>query len=162
VRLEIKELNKRLTAKAVTSCLLIAVAALCCFSSSCSPRTDASKAEPVRYAPSDTTARTAAAGYGISSTPDFTLINYTGLKIHAMYVSAHDSGVWEENILGPDELPDRGSVTVRFSPEEKAVKWDLRVEDKDGNNAEWKNLSLREISRITLRSGESVVIAEVE
>jgi hypothetical protein len=163
VRLEIKEPNKRLTGKAVASRLLFVLATLCCFSS-CSRHVDADKAESVSNVPSDAVAlrTTAADAAATPSALDFTLINYTGLKIHAIYVSPHDSGVWEENILGPDELPDRGSVAVGFSPEEKATEWDLRVEDNDGNNAEWKNLRLSEISRITLRSGEDVVVAEVE
>ena len=93
---------------------------------------------------------------------DFTLVNNTRFNLYAIYVSPHDSAGWEENVLGRDQLFDGDFIKIRFSPEEKADIWDLRVEDENGNNAEWKNLNLREISRITLRTGDNVVLAEAE
>jgi hypothetical protein len=93
---------------------------------------------------------------------DFTLINFTRSNLHAIYVSSHDSEGWEENVLGRDQLFDGDIVKIRFNPQEKAVKWDLRVEDENGYNAEWKELNLREISRITIRRGNGIVMAEAE
>ena len=83
---------------------------------------------------------------------DFTLVNLSGLEIHAVYVSPHDSLGWEENIIGSDQLEDGEAVDIRFNPDEKHAMWDLRVVDNYGNNAEWRDLSLREISKITIRT----------
>lgn len=95
---------------------------------------------------------------------DFTLVNRTGTTIHAIYVSPHDSVNWEENVIGSDTLPSGESVAIRFSPEERPSLWDLRVENRNGYQAEWKKLDLRRISRITLRlgPGKNVLTAEAE
>jgi hypothetical protein len=53
-------------------------------------------------------------------------------------------------------------VRIRFSPEEKSAAWDLRVEDNNGNSAEWKSLDLREFSRLTLRVDNDVAVAEAQ
>ena len=95
----------------------------------------------------------------------FMLTNLTGARLRAVYVSPSGSGGWEENVLGEDGLADGGSVELRFSPEEKAAEWDIRVEGADEHFAEWKGLSLGGVSRITLYLdvvGERVVVAEVE
>jgi hypothetical protein len=94
---------------------------------------------------------------------DFTLVNFTGLTIQVIYISPHDSTGWEENVLGGEQLLDGESVGIKFSPEEKAAVWDIRAEDKDGKNfAEWKNLDLRGISKLTLSVDKEVAIAEAE
>ena len=95
----------------------------------------------------------------------FGLANYTGSTLRAVYLSPSDSAGWEENVLGEDELKDGNTFDIRFSPEERAVLWDMRVEAVDGHYAEWKGLDLRGVSRITLLLnlvGETVVVAEVE
>jgi hypothetical protein len=95
----------------------------------------------------------------------FTLTNLTGARLRAVYVSPSGSGGWEENVLGEGGLADGDSVELRFSPEEKAAAWDLRVEGADEHFAEWKGLHLGGVSRITLYLdvvGERVVVAEVE
>lgn len=95
----------------------------------------------------------------------FSLANFTGTAIRAVYVSPSESAGWGENILGGDELADGVTVAVGFSPEEKADSWDMRVEAVDNHFAEWKGLRLRDASRITLLLdvvGERVVVAEVE
>lgn len=99
-----------------------------------------------------------------SSRPlDFTLVNLTGLTIQVVYVSPHDSPGWEENVLGGDQLLDGESVEIKFNSEEKAAVWDIRAEDSGGKNfAEWKNLDLRGISKLTLSVDKGVAIAEAE
>lgn len=95
----------------------------------------------------------------------FELANFTGTKLRAVYLSPSESAGWEENILGGGELTDGATVAVRFSPEEKATSWDIRVEAVDNHFAEWKGLQLRDVSRITLlldMIGGRVVAAEVE
>lgn len=95
----------------------------------------------------------------------FALINYTGASIRAVYLSPSDSTGWEENVLAGDKLDDGDTANIRFSSEERASFWDLRVEGSDGRYAEWKSINLGDVSRITLRLklvGETVVVAEVE
>jgi hypothetical protein len=95
---------------------------------------------------------------------DFTLINRTRSGIRAVYVSPHDSAGWEENVLGDEKLYNGQMVTIRFRPEAQAAVWDLRVELNHQDKAEWKNLTLREISKIILRvsEDEQVFYAEIE
>ncbi len=93
---------------------------------------------------------------------DFTLVNATGVEIHALYISPHETDDWEEDVLGRDTLPSGESVEIKFSREEKAAMWDLRVEDKDGNAIVWENLNLLEISKVTLYYKDGKATAEVE
>lgn len=95
----------------------------------------------------------------------FNLVNFTGSTLRAVYVSRGDSGGWEENVLGGDELGDGDTLGIRFSPEEGAALWDIRVESVDEHSAEWKGLDIRGVSRITLLlklEGEPVAVAEIE
>lgn len=146
-------------------CLLIAVAGSCS-SQSGSTGVDANEASQASSNSSGTTATLA----GDSATPgaasagalDFTLVNFTRSNLHAIYVSPHDSPGWEENVLGQDQLFEGDFIQIRFRPEVKADIWDLRVEDQHGNNAEWKKLNLREISKIIIRMDDNVVMAEAE
>lgn len=81
---------------------------------------------------------------------DFTLINKTGVEIHELYVSPHSADDWQEDVLGADTLPPGQSVTIKFSPREKAKLWDVKVVDGEGNSIEWESLNLLEISEVTL------------
>lgn len=81
---------------------------------------------------------------------DFILHNQTGVEIHSLFVSPHDSNTWQEDILGRETLPNGESVRVTFDDHEKKVHWDLKVTDKDGNSLEWEDLNLTEISELTL------------
>ena len=85
-----------------------------------------------------------------SGKQDFTLVNQTGVEIHKVFISPHDSNDWEEDILGRDTLPNGESVDIKFHRNEKAANWDLRVEDSQGHALEWENLNLLEISEVTL------------
>jgi hypothetical protein len=93
---------------------------------------------------------------------DFTLVNDTGVEIHKVYISPHDSNDWEEDILGKDTLPSGQSVDIKFHRNEKAANWDLRVEDSKGNAIEWENLNLLEISKVTLHYKDGKATAETE
>ena len=110
-----------------------------------------------------------AASTGTTAVPaggsGFDLVNFTGSTLRAVYISPSDSKGWEENLLGGDELNDGNTVKIRFSPEERAVLWDIRVEGTDEHYAEWRGLDLSGVSRITLMLdlvSEPVVVAEVE
>lgn len=94
----------------------------------------------------------------------FTLSNFTGSTLRAIHISPSDSAGWEEDILGGEVLADGGAIIVRFSPEEKAALWDLRVETTR-RRAEWKRLDLRDASAVTLylsQDGEKPWVAEIE
>ena len=93
---------------------------------------------------------------------DFTVVNKTGVEINALYVSPADKSEWGEDILGRDTLPAGESVEIEFDPEEEAEKWDLRVEDKEGNSIEWTDLDLTEISKVTLHYADGKATANVE
>lgn len=124
------------------------------------------------------TAREAVAATENAATADdragklgFTLVNLTGTNLRAVYVSPNGSVGWEENVVGDGGLADDGSVELRFSPEEKADVWDLKVEGAGEHFAEWKGLRLGGVSKITLYldvvgerdvAGRRVVVAEVE
>jgi hypothetical protein len=95
----------------------------------------------------------------------FELINFTGSTLRAVHVSQSESKGWEENVLGADELNDGDAVRIGFSPEERAVFWDIKVESADYHYAEWKGLDLSGVSRITLllgAAGSPTAVAEIE
>src|SRR5437868_14505223 len=96
------------------------------------------------------------------SKQDFTLVNSTGVEIHELYVSPHKSNEWEEDVLGQDTLPDGDSVTIHFSPREKAKLWDLKIVDKEGNSIEWESLNLLEIAKVTLHYKNGKAWADIE
>ena len=127
-------------------------------------------AGPTSPARGEAAAATTAAPAGARAL-GFALANLTGTALRAVYVSPSDSAGWEENVLGGGELADGATVRIGFSPEEKTVSWDIRVEAVDDHYAEWKGLHLRDVSRITLMldvvgeraaAWERVVVAEVE
>ena len=93
---------------------------------------------------------------------DFTLVNKTGVEIHALHVSPADANKWGPDILGRDTLENGQSVEIKFHEDEEAEKWDLRVEDKDGNAIEWEDLNLMKISKVTLHYANGKATAEVE
>jgi hypothetical protein len=103
-----------------------------------------------------------AAGPALAGDQDFTLVNATGVEINALYVSPADKNEWGEDILGQETLPAGKTTDIEFDPKEEAEKWDLRVEDKDGNSIEWTDLDLTEISKVTLNYKDGKATAKVE
>lgn len=96
---------------------------------------------------------------------DFTLTNFTGTSLRSVYLSPSTSKGWEENILAGTELKDGDNVKIRFDPNEKSIEWDLRIEGVDGHFAEWKNLKLGDLTKITLAlkpSPQPTAIAEID
>jgi len=88
---------------------------------------------------------------------DFTLHNQTGVEIHELYVSPHDSDDWEEDVLGRDTLPSGESVEITFSRKEKAKLWDIKIVDGEQNGVEWESINLLEIEEVTLhKKGDKV------
>jgi hypothetical protein len=93
---------------------------------------------------------------------DFTLVNQTGVEIDKLFISPHDSNDWQDDILGQDTLASGQSVDIKFHRNEKAAKWDLRIEDSKGNAIEWENLNLPEINKVTLFYKDGKGTAQVE
>jgi len=81
---------------------------------------------------------------------DFTLVNKTGVEIHALRVSPHSAGEWGEDILGKDVLSDGETLEIKFSKHAKAEHWDLQIEDDKGHTVTWESIDLLEISEVTL------------
>lgn len=104
----------------------------------------------------------AARGTVLAGDQDFTLVNATGVEIHALYVSPADKNEWGKDILGKDTLAPGQSAEIKFNPKEEAEEWDLRVEDSKGNSIEWTDLDLTEISKVTLNYDDGKATADVE
>ncbi len=96
-----------------------------------------------------------------AGTQDFTLVNETGVVINAVYCSPSSENNWQEDVLGVDTLASGESVTIKFSGFEQC-KWDLRIEDTDGNALEWTDLNLCDVSRVVLHWDGSTATADLE
>lgn len=86
----------------------------------------------------------------LAADQDFTLVNRTGYTIEQVYVSPIKARDWEEDVLGRDVLDDGDVVNIRFSKREDVCRWDLKVVYDDGEEAEWSDFNLCEVSRITI------------
>ena len=137
-------------------CLALLLTAACSTSTNTNTNT-----KPVGT-PATTPATAAATPAPAGAAQDFTLVNKTGVEIHAVYISPHDGDDWEEDILGRDTLPTDQSVDIKFNRTETAENWDLRIEDSKGNAIEWENLNLLKISKATLFYENGKARAEVE
>lgn len=94
---------------------------------------------------------------------DFTLVNDTGVEISQIFISSAAVDNWEENLLAKDEvLPSGNEVEIKFSPEENAELWDIKVMDSDGSSVTWERLKLTEITKVTLKITDGKPIAELE
>jgi hypothetical protein len=93
---------------------------------------------------------------------DFTLVNKTGVEIHALHVSPHSSDEWGEDILGQDTLENGASLDIKFPRHAKAAHWDLRIEDEKGNSLTWESIDLLEISEVTLHYKDGKAWADLK
>jgi len=104
----------------------------------------------------------ALASVAMAGDQDFTVVNKTGIEIHQLFVTPHDSDDWEDDILGEDTLANGEQVDIKFSRKEKADMWDLKVVDADGNEVTWENLDLLSISTVTLHYKKGKSWADVK
>jgi hypothetical protein len=142
-----------------TLCLALLLTAACSSSTTTNTNTPTGQSSPASAA-ATTPATASPATQGAAQ--DFSLVNKTGVEIHAVYISPHDGDDWEEDILGRDTLPNGESVDIKFQRTETAENWDLRIEDSKGNAIEWENLNLLKISKATLFYENGKARAEVE
>ena len=85
-----------------------------------------------------------------AGTQDFTILNNTGYPIERVYVSASAQDDWEEDVLGRDILPEGERTKIRFSSDEDACLWDLKVVYADEESSEWQGINLCEVSIVAL------------
>ena len=81
---------------------------------------------------------------------DFTLVNRTGYTISEVYVAPTRSDDWEEDVMGQDVLNNGDVVEITFPKRESTCIYDIAVVFDDGEEADWRNFNLCEVSRITL------------
>jgi hypothetical protein len=79
---------------------------------------------------------------------DFTLYNNTGYGIDKLFVSSVGAKTWEEDILGRDTLDDGESFAISFENGERGCHYDMKVVYHDGDQAEWGNVNLCELTNI--------------
>lgn len=162
-------MNKRTFTGGLLAALLVAFAAACSApgpaantTNSANTSNAANRAATPASSPAATNANAANTATDTAGAQDFTLVNKTGVEIHALHVSPHGSDDWEEDVLGKDTLADGATLDIKFDRDEKAALWDLRIEDKDGNHIEWENLDLLKISKVTLLYKDGKGTAQVE
>jgi hypothetical protein len=93
---------------------------------------------------------------------DFTLINKTGVEIHALHISPHSSDEWGEDILGKDTLASGEKLDITFPSRTRAKHWDLRIEDEKGNSLTWESIDLLEVSEVTLHYKDGKAWADLK
>ena len=81
---------------------------------------------------------------------DFKLVNKTGYTIDEVYVSRTTSKDWGSDVMGKGTLEADASVDITFSAPPNACRWDLKVKYDDNDTAEWSNLNLCNINKVTL------------
>jgi len=145
-----------------TLCVALLITTACSSSTTSNANKPAASGSPATAAAPASTPNAPASTANQGAAQDFTLVNKTGVEIHAVYISPHDGDDWEEDILGRDTLPAGESVDIKFHRTETAENWDLRIEDSKGNAIEWENLNLLKISKATLHYENGKATAEVE
>ena len=93
---------------------------------------------------------------------DFTLINNTGVEIHALHIAPHSSDEWGADILGKDTLSNGEKLDITFPNRTRAKHWDLRVEDEKGNSLTWESIDLLEVSEVTLHFKDGKAWADLK
>lgn len=90
----------------------------------------------------------------------FSLINQTGVTLHAVYVAPHSSADWEDadELLQGRTLSQGQQLDVSFNSQAGVPNWDLRVEDSDGNSLEFSGLNLASATEVTLGSDNKAYI----
>ncbi len=93
----------------------------------------------------------AGAGVASAADQDFTLRNRTGYQIDDVYLSKPSQSSWGPDIMGRGNvLEDGDSTEITFRDSARGCRWDLKVKYHDDTTAEWSNLNLCEIDKITL------------
>jgi hypothetical protein len=86
----------------------------------------------------------------LANDADFKMVNKTGYQIDSVFVSRASSDNWGKDIMGKDALGDGESVNITFPHGGSACKFDIKVEYKDGDSAEWSDVDLCQYETISL------------
>lgn len=82
---------------------------------------------------------------------DFKLQNKTGYQIDSVYVAAHSSDSWGNDIMGRDALADGEAANIVFPHGNGACRFDIKVKyHDDGSTAAWIDVDLCKFETITL------------
>ena len=82
---------------------------------------------------------------------DFVLINKTGLTITSLYVSPANDNKWGPDILGKAVMANGESLTITFPKHQEECKWDLKIDDQEGDSVTWEDIDLCKAEEITLK-----------
>jgi len=77
------------------------------------------------------------------------IVNQSSSELHAIYISGSGAGDWEENIIDGYVLPAGNEVDINIP---NYSKFDLRIEDGDGNYEEYYEFPGK-VSKIYLQGG---------
>ena len=81
---------------------------------------------------------------------DFRIVNRTGYDINEVYVSPSRANRWGSDVLGEGTLDNNKFRNIRFSPNARACHYDLKVIYSDKDEAEWSDIDLCTVEKITL------------
>ncbi len=81
---------------------------------------------------------------------DFTIVNRTGYQIDEVYVGPVSQRHWGEDVMGKDAIADGDSADITFNGGSKACKWDIKVVYNDGDESEFREVNLCNVSTVTL------------
>lgn len=80
----------------------------------------------------------------------FDLINDSSVDLHELYVSAHASDEWGDDVLGTDILASGENGSVTIADGEATCDYDLRFVSKEGDALERNDINLCEMDSFTL------------
>ena len=84
---------------------------------------------------------------------DFDLTNRTGYAINTLYIGKSGNKEWhdsDEVKIPSGSIDDRATLHIHFSPKQKYEVWDVYVKFEDGSDAEFDQLDLTQINKLTL------------
>lgn len=101
-------------------------------------------------------------GFATAKEYTFTLINKTGFEIIDLFFSPASQGNWGDEVLTVDTIPNKEKMKIHVSRKEKALTWDILVNDEQGISYKWPDLKLSEISTLilTIKAGQPMAFYE--
>ena len=81
---------------------------------------------------------------------DFRIVNKTGYDIDEVYVSPSRSNNWGKDVMGDGTLDNNKYRNIVFKPNARACHYDLKVVYSDKDEAEWSDIDLCTVEKITL------------
>lgn len=93
---------------------------------------------------------------------DFQIVNRTGYQIDEVYVGASTSRSWGKDLMGRGSLEDGAKLNVSFPNRTTACSFDIKVVYNDGDEAEWSQVNLCQVSKVNLywRNGATRAVTE--